>query len=86
MRKIHCKYRKSTPKIEQKVESTFLHSSLILWKLIGGEWVGKRVVQTNTLRNVWLEDVQPHEDIKNWWHGQEADYGELITESSQMAL
>lgn len=86
MRKITLKHRKATPKPEQKVDAEFLHSSLILWKNIDGKWVGKRVVQTNTLRNVWLEDVKPHEDIKNWWHGENADYGELITEESQMAL
>ncbi len=56
---------------------TYLNKDNILYKLIAGEIVGKRAIQTNTLRHCWLEDINPGETIKSGYN-KNLDYCETF--------
>lgn len=61
---------------EKKV--SILDSDNICWKLIDGNWVGKRSVWTFDNRACWLEDTE-RLNVKTWWCGEDADYDEILT-------
>jgi len=63
--------------IARVYNSTFLDSDKILWKLIDGEWIGKRSVYMKDLSCKWLEDIDV-ENIKSWWCGKESDYKQIF--------
>jgi hypothetical protein len=54
-----------------------LDENKIYWKVVCGEWIGKRSVYTFGLRSCWLEEVK-NEDIKSWWCGKDSDYSEIF--------
>lgn len=55
----------------------YLDSNNISWKIINGEWIGKRSVWTYDYRACWLEDTEIS-NIKTWWCGKENDYKEIF--------
>lgn len=48
-----------------KYGGEFLDSDSILWKIVDGEWIGKKAVQMKDLSIRWPEDIN-HDDIKKW--------------------
>lgn len=59
------------------IESCFLDSSKILWKIVNGQWIGKRSVWTFDFRACWLEDTTI-QNVKSWWHTENSDYTEIF--------
>lgn len=56
----------------------FLDGDNFVWKVINGEWIGKRSVWTFDFRACWLEDTVL-ENVKSWWCGGiDADYLEIF--------
>lgn len=55
----------------------FLDKNYILYKWINGEFIGKRSIQTMSLRAVWIEDLKG-ETIKSWWCGKGSNYTEIF--------
>lgn len=64
--------------IIRSIGGTFLDKNNIVWKLIDGEWIGKRSVWTYDFRACWLEDTT-NENVKSWWCGKDSDYNEIFT-------
>lgn len=56
--------------------SLFDHNNIV-WKVVNGDWIGKRAVYTFDNSACWLEDTNP-ENIKSWLHGRDADYKEIF--------
>ena len=56
---------------------SFLDKNNILWKIINGEWIGKRSVWTKDRAACWLEDTVT-DNIKSLWCGENADYKEIF--------
>ena len=56
--------------------SLFDHNNIV-WKVVDGEWIGKRAVYTFDNSACWLEDTNP-DNIKSWLCGRDADYEEII--------
>lgn len=54
-----------------------LDDNKILWKVIDGEWIGKRSVWTYDFKSCWLEETK-EENIKSWWCGKDSDYNEIF--------
>lgn len=64
--------------IESGVGGCFLDSKNIVWKLIDGEWIGKRSVWTLDWRACWLENTTI-DNVEIWWcGGKDADYTEIF--------
>lgn len=61
-----------------KTGGVFLDSNKILWKIINGEFIGKRSVWTFDFKSVWIEET-PIDNIKSWWCGVDSDYSEVFT-------
>lgn len=55
----------------------YLDKNNILWRMIKGEWIGKRAVFTNQFAIVWIEETE-EKDIRTYWHGKDADYSEIF--------
>jgi hypothetical protein len=56
----------------------FLDKNNILWKVVNGQWIGKRSVWTKDWRACWLEDTEI-DNIESWWSGsKDADYNEIF--------
>jgi hypothetical protein len=53
----------------------YLDSDNIVWKIIDGNFVGKRSVWTYDSRACWLEDTEI-KNVKSWWCGKDSDYTE----------
>lgn len=58
-------------------KASMLDSNNILWKLVDGEWMGKRSVWTKSNSACWIEDTAT-ENIKSWWCGNDSDYTEIF--------
>lgn len=57
---------------------SFLDEKNILWKIINGEYIGKRSVWTFDFRACWLEETEK-QNVKSWWAGGEnQDYEEIF--------
>lgn len=56
---------------------SFLDSNNIGWKIVDGNWIGKRTVWTFNNRGCWLEETTI-ENVKSWWCGKDADYNEIF--------
>ena len=63
----------------KKLRSTsYLDGNNIVWKLIDGQWIGKRSVWTFDWRCCWLEETT-FDNVKSWWCGGiDADYNEVF--------
>lgn len=60
------------------IKGSMLDANNIVWKVVGGKWVGKRSVWTFDRRACWLEDTTA-ENVKSWWCGGEnANYDEVF--------
>lgn len=59
------------------INPSFLDSDNILWKVVYGEWIGKRSVWTFDFTACWLEDTDA-ENVSKWWCGEDADYQEIF--------
>lgn len=46
-------------------KASFLDKNNIVWKVVNGEWIGKRSVWTFDFRSCWLEDTII-ENVKSW--------------------
>jgi hypothetical protein len=55
----------------------FLDKNNIGWRIVDGEWIGKRTVWTYDFRACWLEQTT-RENIKSWWCGKDSDYNEIF--------
>jgi hypothetical protein len=55
----------------------FLDRDNINWRFVDGEWIGKRAIFTKDFRACWLEETTA-DNVRNWWHGMEADYNEVF--------
>lgn len=61
-----------------KNNADLLDNNNFVWKVIDGEWVGKRSVWTFDNTACWLEETTP-ENVKSWWCGGiDADYKECF--------
>ena len=50
----------------------------IIWKLVDGQWIGKRSVCTFDNRICWLEETEIS-NVSSWWcGGKDADYTEIF--------
>ena len=56
---------------------SFHDANNIVWKVIDGNWIGKRSVWTKDFRTCWIEDTTI-ENVKTWWCGEDADYTEIF--------
>lgn len=56
----------------------FLDKNNILWKLINGEWIGKRSVWTFDFRACWIEDTTIDKIKSYWCGGPDTDYTEIF--------
>lgn len=64
-------------KLAESIGGRILDQNNISWKKGNGKWIGKRAVWTIDRRACWLEETT-QENVKTWWHGQEADYNETF--------
>lgn len=55
----------------------YLDGNNISWKIVDGEFIGKRSVWTFDFRACWLEETNI-DNVKTWWCGKEADYSETF--------
>lgn len=60
-----------------ELNPSFLDSDNILWKVVDGEWIGKRSVFTHDFRACWLEECK-EKDVKSWWCGKDSNYSETF--------
>lgn len=60
-----------------KNNPSFLDRNKIVWKIVNGEWIGKRSVWTFDFRACWLEDTT-EDNVKSWWCGSDSDYKETF--------
>jgi len=60
-----------------KNNPSFLDRNKIVWKIVNGEWIGKRSVWTFDFRACWLEDTT-EDNVKSWWCGADSDYKETF--------
>lgn len=68
------------------MNASYLDSNNIVWKMIKGEWIGKRSVWTLDWRACWLEDTLS-DNVKSWWCGGEnADYTEVFKKTNLTSL
>ena len=64
-------------------KSLFLDKNNIVWKIVNGEWIGKRSVLTLDFRSCWLEDTII-DNVKSWWcGGKDADYTEIFKRTNR---
>ena len=60
------------------IKGGMLDGNNVVWKVVDGEWIGKRSVWTFDRRACWLEDTTI-DNVKSWWCGGEhADYTEIF--------
>jgi hypothetical protein len=66
--------------ISRKLGNTcsMLDKNNIVWKVVNGEWIGKRSVWTKDYKSCCLEDTTI-DNVKSWWcGGVDADYTEIF--------
>jgi hypothetical protein len=61
---------------------SFLDKNNIIWKMVNGEWIGKRSVWTKDRRGCWLEDTTI-DNVKSWWCGEDSDYIEIFKRDNE---
>ena len=68
------------------IKASYLDNNNIVWKMIKGEWIGKRSVWTLDWRACWLEDTTT-ENVKSWWCGGEnVNYTEVFKKTNLSSL
>lgn len=67
-------------------KASFLDQNNIVWKMINGEWIGKRSVWTLDRRACWLEDTVTS-NVKSWWcGGKNVDYTEIFKRTKPISI
>lgn len=56
---------------------SMLDANYILWRVLDGEWIGKRSVCTYDFLACWIEHTD-RVNVKIWWCGIDANYSEIF--------